>query len=1157
MLTKKVLAIAVVALVVVGSGVTVQLPQASASSHIFSIASAQAGTLPARYTSMTDIARSFDGKSKVYVAGKPFVGNAEIEAFQKLTEKHDNLFVFLVENEADLERVKKQLSDSVFNHPAFEGMVNPVLGEKDGMAILYVKNSNLGAKSYLMTEALQRRLDVGEPSFSGGNLGQVYQGAKAQGKNIPGRFTAVLDEIERVVSAEERSVVSSSSAAIADAKASITAVQQQASQFAKANQVKGAISEPPVAKWQTLIAQAETALKNKQFVQASKVAQGVSSETQAFSEALGVFSDGAARLKELEAQIATSENEIKDWSASDTTNAISSDLAAARLKLKDAKAAFSAGELSFSTRVREAESLVFSASSAVNDAKAAQSRSAALLYSVLLMAFGASATAGFFANRSARAARKRAFELYENAKNESTLLVEGADAFATEVKFLTLVSSTDPLVKQIQNHMSNVVSSINGFERVFREVRNLIEPNGIANRLTVGSYKQAIAYLEDADATISFDPYDLPEYLQADGLKAWATYSAKGALGESLQLSLGQLVDKARSEFASAQAGLAEYQRQSQEANEAIAELPAQLVELGKRVKALGVNAPFALPVIATTVIPSVIDPDKLLAKGKAALEATPTVAWSEYLEPAVELTAQADKAVTIAEYGQGGLAVSYGAVKDSLGNDGLEVKWVETKFTESSSKLSSIAGGLGADTSLVELETLHRGMLEVQAGFDKAVELNAARKGELPTAITNALKQFGEHQKLLAAVLQKEGRFQNGDALSLMSERVDAFSSRLSMSEAIQDCNARVDELGSLLSNGFVDKAEKCAASIAERLKVVFSLGAEAIAFATGFSGNASAQITKAEAKAKVEAGLIAFLEQRYLPTAIDLASPGESLQASSANCKGHLGLFATELSGAKEGLGAGMVLDSQSRYAKALSSLDEAQKCIVKIEATKQTLASKEQEVARKTAEVQRALDAVKARSNAAYIRSEAKRAISGLSSQVSRAQAGKLNPYGELDSLQRLERTILSAKTLADNDQRAYEAMQAARDEAKREISSTERKLSSAANMSFMYATVHLGSSRSEFSGAESYLSGGDRLARDGNYEEATRRYRDAERAAESAYSMVSSAISSAERDNRNNTPAPTSSYSSSSSSDSWGGGQSDTGGGGDAFGGGQDA
>ena len=173
---------------------------------------------PVRAQSIDDAVRRFDRSHQLYVVGNPKLNGTplvsdDLARYREVLREHPNVYVVLIERTDDIKGDDLRLSRGIGNSSAFESVVNPQTGERDGAVFMIYHNvdGNPNArKIFMRAESMLDRVGVGEAAFAapdgtpGPLLQQFVHAFKDEGKDIPGALETVMTTMQSRVDADIR-----------------------------------------------------------------------------------------------------------------------------------------------------------------------------------------------------------------------------------------------------------------------------------------------------------------------------------------------------------------------------------------------------------------------------------------------------------------------------------------------------------------------------------------------------------------------------------------------------------------------------------------------------------------------------------------------------------------------------------------------------------------------------------------------------------------------------------------------------------------------------------------------------------------------------------------------------------------------------------------
>lgn len=509
-------------------------------------------TTPVQVGSIQEVVDQFQAGKQFYVVGQPALNGVQLSPqemahFQQVLQKHPHAYVVLVARTDDVDGDDYTLSRGIGNSPEFQSVTNPVTGEKDAVVIMMYFNvdGDPGArKIFMRSEELPDRLGVGEQNFANedGSPGELMQrfidGYRATGSPAEG-IGRVFDRVDTVISTDVRQAVDRATQSVGRAQTDLSAVKGQAAEFQRAHGPGGAIGNPPTQAWDGQLEQARAALAQKDYQQATRLAEGVSSAAQQAAQAMRQYEAAPGQVSGVQTTLGGVDRDLPGLEDNGHTQAARQAASEARAELEKYDQAYQAKDPSYQTHLDKASAAADRAASEVTASRDA-TRTAALIKDLAIgIGVVAVLVTAFVANSRARGARKEAQEELDQKTAEigqkSAELLEilnTADFYKVQNS-----TATKQRVDALMKDLTDALTLVGGADKFLKEARDLVNPDGLGkvkNMFSTANYRQAQALLTDPEKKLNFSYNDSSRAVmeQGSGASTWREQLEK--LGSSL-----------------------------------------------------------------------------------------------------------------------------------------------------------------------------------------------------------------------------------------------------------------------------------------------------------------------------------------------------------------------------------------------------------------------------------------------------------------------------------------------------------------------------------------------------------------------------------------------------------------------------------------------
>ncbi|NET09796.1 MAG: hypothetical protein F6K16_34870, partial [Symploca sp. SIO2B6] len=242
-------------------------------------------------SSAADTVAKFNASQQLYIKGN----NLSTEQISRLTttlHANPNVFVVVLDDSTDVLADDNTLSRGIANSAAFQSVVHPITGERQGVLFMIYFDSDQGRKIFMRSESLPDRLGVGEGNFADENnnpraLLTLFRNAvHRDGKDMPGALEAVINQINGTIRQQIESAQGSAQQTIEQVAAALAGFPVALGQFRNQFSVGGPLGNPDTTTWDAQLQKARTALANSNFADAQRQSQDVLNQIRTHETAM-------------------------------------------------------------------------------------------------------------------------------------------------------------------------------------------------------------------------------------------------------------------------------------------------------------------------------------------------------------------------------------------------------------------------------------------------------------------------------------------------------------------------------------------------------------------------------------------------------------------------------------------------------------------------------------------------------------------------------------------------------------------------------------------------------------------------------------------------------------------------------------------------------
>lgn len=788
-------------------------------------------TTPVQVANIDEAVQNFRADHQLYVVGNPELNGqplsqAQIAEFSQMLEGHPGSYVVLIDRTTDLAGDDHELSRGIGNSAAFQSVVNPETGEKEGRLLMIyfnVDNDPGQRKIFLRTEELPDRLNVGELNFADPDTGEPRElsrifinAVRNEGKSVAGAADAVFDRIDSVVNAAVTQTTASASQAVGAAQTAVAEGKEDVQDFQKQHGAGGIIGSPDVASWDARLQQAQQQLQQRDYSGAARTANALVQTIEAQQQAMSSYTGAGATATQVQATLEEARSLINSLPNNEATAEMRATLARAEESMRAFRADYGAKNPDYASHLTAGQNEAGSALSQAQDYKSEQERNekirnyAAAGISVAILA------TGVILHVRARGARKSAEAEYDKAIAEIGQKSHQLLELMNEADFHKVANyegKTRQLADALMENVTDALTLVGGAEKFAQEARSLIDAGGfgrVKNMFATGNFKKAERLLTDPNEKLSFNFTDSSRKVIEKGSHAetWRQELLQRGTSREFTQSLQEVLTAMADNRDEARRQLDELDKKSSEINGFIQRVDdasaatlkrAEALKAGKSpaVKAEGtLNAAsrssgekypqlpasalletskypapesdesFTAPAVVDNLLPRVRADQAgggLLAKSRELADRNFISAWDDYTVPAERITNEATRIVELGEQGRGSLLPTVLAADAYLHPNEVKTDWAHAEQAALSDRLNETAHKAVRTSVDGELKQLSTDMTALETRVERVVEQDYERREISPKLIQDAEDDVATARQEIHAQLQGFGVFRSG----------------------------------------------------------------------------------------------------------------------------------------------------------------------------------------------------------------------------------------------------------------------------------------------------------------------------------------------------------------------------------------------------------
>lgn len=1111
---------------------------------------------PVNVQSVQQAVDKFDKTHQLYVVGQPALNGtpltkADMARYAEVLKKYPNAYVVLVDKTTNVQGDDMTLSRGIGNSAEFQGVVNPKVGERDGVVVMIYHNVNGDQnhrKIFMRAESLPDKLGVGEAAFAaedgtpGPLLNDFINAFKNEGKDIPGSLEVVLQKVDGTIDNYVQQTVGQAEQNVQAGHTALDGLQPKVKEFQGKYGSGGSLGSPDVAGWQKQMARADEALGNKDFQTATTLSTGVVSAVRTQETAMANYGQAPAIAQDVQKTLNQVKGELGGLSANGNTTSARTSYQTASQEMESYNTAYKAKDPSFQEHLQKARG---AADQATKEVSASKSETETIknvkLGAAATVTLAVLAVSIVMNRRAAAKGRKAQTELDEALKsigdksNELMKLLNNADFH----EIAGYEGKTKELADQLRENTVQALTLVGGASKFVDEAQALVHPHGakaLQNLFLTRNYNEAIELLTDDNKKLSFSFNDSSRAVMEKGSKAetWRQQLIQQGTTREFQKSLKEVLLAMADSRDAAEKLLGEIETKGSEINGYIEKVQKTADTAQQKAQALQTSGPdglFTAPAVTGNLMPMVVEKQNgLLDKGRALAARNFVEAWDNYATPAERMSNEASQIVDLGTEARKNLVPTVANADKSLNPNGVKTEWAHDAQKQLSDRLNDTANKALRTSVATDVETLGVDVEKLQTRVTTAVAQDKERREVSPGLIEGAEQDVDTARKEIAGALKQAGAFKAGTPEQVLRE------TKLDPTDRTKQAHVDLEAVKGRLDVGDVDQA-------GEHLQNVKSLSTEAhklVADTRQALKDYPATLDERQKRTdaigqsipKTYTPALQRIKATYAPEVLKKVAPevnaGDTIGDNIDQSLAALTQAGTQTKSAIANFDKAALLTSRDDLNKTDVSLKDAQAQLDGITKAEQILADRQKKAEADLSALQGRFSQTHGNANAVYVRSHARSLLSDADSKLGETkaavQSSPKDPYRADQALKVAENVRTQVEQAIDADHRAYDAARSAISQAQSSVVAASASIASAQGQSWHWSNAQGSASESVSAGdlagayaavatAQGYINSAEGQLNSQDYEAASSTAQTAENAASSAAMAASSAVSSA--------------------------------------------
>ena len=726
--------------------------------------------------SVHEIVEQFSPTTQLYIKGQP-LRDPEINSLLEILEQHPNVFVVLIDHSLNVRRDDLTLSREIGNSPAFQSVVHPSLGERQGVLFMIYFDSPQGRQIYMRAEALPDRLGMGETQFADaqGNprplLRLFIDGVRDQGLSVPLALERVIGQINGTIAAHVEEQIQARRTEVEQATAALERVEEQLAEFQDHYGLRGEVGDPPIEQWWWDLERMQQALDNQQFEQVASIYQSLMQHLKQQQSVMFHYDRSAEQIGPLSQQYQRLQEQLSQLQDNAAARQAQWLVMQAQASLDRFTVSYGAGDLEFLEALESAQAQIQDLEEQIQ---------ASLAQTQLNRGLGMGATAGGWvlgitggAVAYLRSAQRRrwAQQEWQEAQGQIGAMTQELLRLMDEADYRILVGyrgETQRRAEELIERVTEALTLISGAEKFLTEAQGLLQPRSPWDWLTTHRSTRALTLLTDPEMTLPFSITDSSRaVMEKERVESWQEWSITQKGSRVFQRSLQQVLSQMAENRDQAQVLLDLITHKSQGLEAYLDGIATQATQIQKQWSERQSQADewFTIPALEQVLTRVLAEENMtgLIAMGRAQADSDPIGGWDEYGQRAAELTQVTAQILQLSDQARTQLLPQLRQAQRLGQQEGLDLAWIEPCTQILSDQLNEIAHQADQSSVSEDLSTYAQALEDHQHQIELTIQYSQHRS-ELVSHLIPALElQIQAAREQISQTLQQRGLFQSG----------------------------------------------------------------------------------------------------------------------------------------------------------------------------------------------------------------------------------------------------------------------------------------------------------------------------------------------------------------------------------------------------------
>ncbi|MHB2015622.1 MAG: hypothetical protein ACYCW6_01610 [Candidatus Xenobia bacterium] len=1079
-------------------------------------------TTPVYVNSSQEAKQKFDATHQLYVVldhgqlptynGQKLT-QADLDHFSQVLKNNPNMYVVLIAQANNLQQTRVDIESGMGNNPAFQNVVDPATGGRDGAIfeiIFQYNDPNTGSLALKSDGTPDRKifmrtasgldfnhpteldqLGVGEHDWasstdgSPGPLMNTYiQGIQAH-QDPAGAMEDVFNQINTAVDNYAQQTVGTAQSNVQQAQTALTGIQPKIKQFQDKYGTGGEIGSPNVDGWKQQLKQAQDALNKKDFNTANNLSKGVVASVRTEEEAIANYEQAPQIAQQAQATLKQAQSQVGGLQSNGHTQNARNDISSAQQQLEQFNSDYKAKNPNFWKDVQGARDSANSAQSEVAASKSETQTATDVKLGGMAAATVALLTLGTVmhlrASKKGKEAGKKLDAAVAQLGEKSKELLELLNQ-ADYQQVAGYQGKTKALADQIMSECVDALTLIGGAQKFDDEARKLVHPGGagaIKNFFLTGNYNEALALL-NGDKPLDFTLHDSNRVVMDKDSKAatWREQLEKAGTTPTYQYTLAQILQKMADNHDAASQNLNALETTQATIGKDLDAVEKTATDAQTKAQGLqqaGANDKlFTVPDVTGNLLPAVLAPADqggLVAKGRALAGNNFISAKEDCYVPGNRMANDAEKIVEVADDGRKTLVPTVDKGDQALHPNGVKTDWAHAAQKDISDRLNDTANKALRTEVGADVNAISNDMQALETRVNTAVSQDQERREVSPKLIGDAENDVTTSRQSINDQLKKMGAFQTGTPDGVLREP------KRDPSDSTQAAHQHLDAVKGSLDVGNVDQAAKDLQAVKDLSQEAHQLVADTKDALNNYPGTLSERQNRTTSTensiATTYQPSMDRIKAGYDPKVMQQIAGEVGEDGTMANAideaRSNIADARNQTAQAQGDFNKAYILTAKDDLNAADSSLKTAQGHLDSVTTAEKKLGDMVSSNQSELGNLQGRFGQTQAAANQSFVRSHARQLLQSAQQELSNAQqqVGKqpASPFDAKDQLGVAESARQQVDAAIQADQQAYNQAQQAISDAQGAISSANAAVQSASMQSWSFSSSEGNGSCSE--------------------------------------------------------------------------------------------